>query len=123
MDDPYSRFRSLRTFLVISGLTLTFAGGRYFRDQLPVRREELVEYLVMIIYALIPFLVWALVVYVILPLVLEKTFFRRFVLGRRYIEGTWFQWADEPDAKKGLSILEIQPNHDSFVSRASTTSF
>jgi hypothetical protein len=68
MDDPYSRFRSLRTFLVISGLTLTFAGGRYFRDQLPVRREELVEHLVMIICALIPFLVWALVVYVILPL-------------------------------------------------------
>jgi hypothetical protein len=115
MDDPYSRFRSLRTFLVISGLTLAFAGGRYFRDQLPVRREELVEYLVMIIYALVPFLVWALVVYVILPLVLEKTFFRRFVLGTRYIEGTWFQWADEPDAKKSLSILEIQPNHDSFV--------
>lgn len=74
MDDPYSRFRSLRTFLVISGLTLTFAGGRYFRDQLPVKREELVEYLVMIVYALVPFLVWAIVVYVILPLVREKPF-------------------------------------------------
>lgn len=115
MNDPYSRFRSLRTFLVISGLTFTFGGTQYFHDQLPARREELVEFLVMIVYALVPFLVWAFVVYVVLPLVLEKAFFRRFVLGRRYIEGTWFQWANEPAAKKGLSILEIQPNHDSFV--------
>lgn len=113
--DPYSRFQSLRTFLVVSGLTLTFAGGRYFRDQLPMTKEAIVEYLIIVIYALVPFVIWAIIVYIILPLVMEKTFFRRLILGRRYIEGTWIQWADEPDSKRGLSILEIQPDRESFA--------
>jgi hypothetical protein len=50
-----------------------------------------------------------------MPLVTETSFFRRLVLGRRYIEGTWIQWAKEPGSKRGLSIIEIQPHYESFV--------
>jgi hypothetical protein len=114
--DPYSSFQSLRTLLVLSGLTFTFAGARLFQDRLPKGPEALIEYLIIVIYAAIPFAVWAIVVYVAMPLLLETPFFRRLVLGRRrYIEGTWIQFSDEPDSKKGLSILDIQPHRDSFT--------
>ncbi len=109
--DPYSRFESLQTFLYVSGMTFTFAGGGYFRDQLPKATPVFLEFSILVIYFLIPIAIWATVVYIVLPMIKEERFFRRFILGRRYVEGIWIQWAENP---RGLSIIEIQPNAESF---------
>ncbi len=108
-DDPYSRIRSLRMFLIVSSLMLTYGAVRYFQDRLPSVREEINEYLIVFVYISIPLVVWAIAVFLVLPPLLGKSWFRRWLLGSRYIEGYWFEWNHEQNGGR-LSVILIQPN-------------
>ena|SRR5258708_21370964 len=109
-DDPYSRFQSLRTVLMVSSLMLTFGVVRYFKDRFPSSREELIEYAIVFVYVSIPCIIWAIVVYLVLPSLLGMSWFRRQVLRRRYIEGYWFEWNQQSDGSGRLSVMTIQPS-------------
>ncbi len=109
-DDPYSIIRSLRTFLIVSSLMLTYGAMRYFKDRFPNVREEITEYLIVFVYLSIPLIVWAIVVFLVLPFLLERPWFRRWLLGSGYIEGYWCEWNREPNGSGRLSIITIQPN-------------
>jgi hypothetical protein len=109
-DDPYSTFQSLRNVLVVSSLMLTFGAVRYLKDRLPSSREEMIEYLIVFVYVAIPLIVWTIVVYLVLPSLLGKSWFRRWRLGNRYVEGYWFEWNQEPNGSGRLSVITIQPS-------------
>jgi len=87
MSDPYKTFDRLRNVTVVSGLTLTFGAARYFEDQIPRSLDQFVSTVLLVAYALVPLLLWLFVTYLVIPGVLEKRFFREFVLGRRYLKG------------------------------------
>jgi hypothetical protein len=113
--DPYSRFRKFRSFATISQMTIAFSLAKFVQDRVPKSGDALIEYLILVAYGLVPILIWALTVYLLLPMILEKAFFRRRLLGKYYIEGTWIQEADEPGGLRGLSIIHIDPNGESFI--------
>jgi hypothetical protein len=85
---------------------------RYFKDRFPSVREEITEYLLVFVYISIPVVVWAIVVFLVLPSLLGRSWFRRWLLGGRYIEGYWFEWNQdqEQNGSGRLSVMTIQPN-------------
>jgi len=109
-DDPYSIIRSLRTFLIVSSLMLTYGAMRYFKDRFPSGREEITEYLIVFVYVAIPLVVWAIIVFLVLPSLLGRSWFRRWLLGGCYIEGHWFEWNQQQNGSGHLSVVTIQPN-------------
>jgi hypothetical protein len=113
--NPYSRFRKRQSILTNSEMTIAFALLKFFQDRVPKSGLALIEYLILIMYALIPILIWAFTVYVLVPMMVEKPFFRRRILRKYYAEGTWIQEADEPEGKRGLSIIHIDPHGQSFL--------
>ena len=115
MGNPYDRFLKVKTSTVVAGLTLTFGAGKFFQDQMPKGVDQLVSTLLLISYALVPLLLWLLISYVVIPLVLEQRFFRKLVLGRRYIEGVWVEWSRRPSGEEGVALIYIQPNGEGFA--------
>jgi hypothetical protein len=113
--DPYLRFQSLRTFLAVSGLTITSPIAKNFLDRVPNSKEAMMEWLIIFMYFAIPVSIWAVIVYALLPFAMEAPWFRRRILGRRYIEGTWVEKINESDGTVGITIIEIQPNGEYFT--------
>jgi hypothetical protein len=115
MSDPYKRFDKLKTATVVSGLTLTFGAARYFQDQIPKSIDQFAAMVFLLAYALVPLMLWLFISYIVVPIVLEKRFFRTFVLGRRYVEGTWIEWLRDPMGQEAMSIINIQPDKETFA--------
>ena len=115
MSDPYKRFDKLKNATVVSGLTLTFGAARYFHNQLPKSVDQFVSTILLLAYALVPLMLWLTISYIVVPIVLERRFFRKFVLGRRYVEGTWVEWTRGPTGKEGITIIDIQPDKETFA--------
>jgi hypothetical protein len=118
--DPYTAIQRLRTFCVVSSLTLTSGVLRYFNNRWPTPSsdKEVIEYLIIFAHLAVPFVIWATAVYLVFPVLLGRSWFRRWVLGNHYIEGYWFEWNVEHGIEKRrhslgrLSVIIIQPNKD-----------